>query len=205
VHKTLNVVGFTANGPGWQFTLEGCGVGPLTGTTGADGVVEFPDLPPAIGCSYTITETLQPGWTPQFVTQAVQPQGGETVTVDFLNIRDVNPPCVDPADPRCAPPPPPPTSPDQASPDPPAPPPGPSFVAPSATADPEQQATASPASSPPPSVTTVAGVAAPGTTPRPPAAGTGAPAAGLPGWPLTAGLFLFASGLGLLALARRRR
>jgi hypothetical protein len=110
VHKTLNVVGFTANGPGWQFTLEGCGVGPLTGTTGADGVVEFPDLPPAIGCSYTITETLQPGWTPQFVTQAVQPQqGGETVKVDFLNIRDVNPPCVDPADPRCAPPPPPPT------------------------------------------------------------------------------------------------
>ncbi|WP_192498172.1 MSCRAMM family protein [Tepidiforma bonchosmolovskayae] len=117
VHKTLNVVGFTSDGPGWQFTLEGCGVGPLTGTTGADGVVEFPDLPPAVGCSYTITETLQPGWTPQFVTQTVQPQqGGETVTVDFLNIRDFNPPCVDPADPRCAPPPPPPTPPPPARP-----------------------------------------------------------------------------------------
>ena len=198
VVKTLNVVGFEAPGAGWQFTLEGCGVGPLAGTTGEDGVVEFPDLPPAIGCSYTITETLQPGWTPQFVTQTVQPQGGETVTVEFLNIRDFNPPCVDPADPRCVPPPPPAT---------PTPTPPPATPNPSPTPAPPasiEQPTASPSPSPTPSVTSIAGDVTAQPTPRPPATGTGAPASGFAALPLAAGFALLGSGLGLLALARRR-
>ncbi|WP_192498171.1 hypothetical protein [Tepidiforma bonchosmolovskayae] len=53
-------------------------------------------------------------------------------------------------------------------------------------------------------MTSVAGEVTAQPTPRPPATGTGAPAAGLPGWPLAAGLVLLASGLGLLALSRRR-
>ncbi|MEJ5222663.1 MAG: hypothetical protein WHT63_11740, partial [Tepidiforma sp.] len=105
VVKTLNVIGFTSPGAGWQFTLSGCDVGPLFGTTDANGVVEFPGLPPAIGCSYTVTEVVQPGWVPQFVSQQVQPQeGGSVATVEFLNIREFDPPCVDPAVPRCQPP-----------------------------------------------------------------------------------------------------
>uniref|UniRef100_UPI002ADE0683 hypothetical protein n=1 Tax=Tepidiforma sp. TaxID=2682230 RepID=UPI002ADE0683 len=103
VLKTLNIVGFEAPGPGWEFTLEGCGIGPVTAVTGANGIAEFPGLPPAENCSYTVTETLQPGWTPVVVSQSLQPTvGGQVYTVEFLNIRDYNPPCVDPADPRCA-------------------------------------------------------------------------------------------------------
>ncbi|MCX7619192.1 hypothetical protein, partial [Tepidiforma sp.] len=105
VVKVLSVLGFESPGAGWQFTLSGCGVGPVTGTTSASGLVEFAGLPPAVGCSYTVTETVQAGWVPQFVSQQVQPrEGGQTVTLTFLNIREFNPPCVDPADPRCAPP-----------------------------------------------------------------------------------------------------
>ncbi|GIW18011.1 MAG: hypothetical protein KatS3mg064_1168 [Tepidiforma sp.] len=199
--KTLSVIGFTSPGAGWQFTLTGCGVGPLAGTTDANGVVEFPGLPPAIGCSYTVTEVVQPGWVPQFVSQQVQPQeGGSVATVEFLNIREFDPPCVDPADPRCQPP-------EFAMPTPPATPAPPAPIEnPTATPSPSPSpAPATPApATPSPSVTSVSGGIL-GPTPRPPATGTG-PASGEPLGALLAlaGLAALGSGLGLLALARRR-
>lgn len=201
VVKTLNALGITSPGAGWEFTLEGCGVGPLAGTTDANGVVEFPGLPPAVGCSYTVTETVQAGWVPQYVSQQVQPrEGGSTATVEFLNIREFNPPCVDPADPRCQPP-------EFATPTPPATPAPPAPIE-NPTSTPSPSPTTAPATpapaSPSPSVTSVSGGIL-GPTPRPPATGTGA-ASGEPLGLLlaAAGLIALSSGLGLLALARRR-
>ncbi|WBL34718.1 prealbumin-like fold domain-containing protein [Tepidiforma flava] len=201
VVKTLSVIGFSSPGAGWEFTLEGCGVGPLVGTTDANGVVEFPGLPPAVGCSYTVTETVQAGWVPQYVSQQVQPrEGGSTATVEFLNIREFNPPCVDPADPRCQPP-------EFATPTPPATPAPPAPIE-NPTSTPSPSPTTAPATpapaSPSPSVTSVSGGIL-GPTPRPPATGTGA-ASGEPFGllPAAAGLIALSSGLGLLALARRR-
>ncbi|MCC7364585.1 MAG: hypothetical protein IT303_09445 [Dehalococcoidia bacterium] len=54
----------TGNNPGvgWQFTLTGCGVTPVTATTGSDGWATFSGLTPAVSCAYTITETQQLGW-----------------------------------------------------------------------------------------------------------------------------------------------
>jgi fimbrial isopeptide formation D2 family protein/uncharacterized repeat protein (TIGR01451 family) len=199
VHKTLNVVGFTRNGQGWQFTLEGCGVGPLTGTTGADGVVEFPDLPPAIGCSYTVTETVQPGWSPQSRSQTAQPvAGGQVVTLEFLNIKDFDSPCTDPSDPRCVPPPPPST---------PTPTPTRGTTStPTPTATPTNTPTPTPTNTP---VTQIAGEKTPGPgaspTPLAPSTGYGFGSAqgGMSLLLVLAGLISLSLGLGFIALSRR--
>lgn len=207
VQKTLNVIGFTSPGAGWTFTLTGCGIASQQGTTNQNGVVEFTDLPPAIGCSYTVTETVQSGWTPQFISQTAQPtQGGQVVTLTFLNIRDFNPPCVDPNDPRCVPPPPP-----TVTPTPPTPTTTPPTTTtptntPTPTATPTNTPTPTPTNTP---VTQVAGERTPGPgqspTPLAPAAGFGF-GHGQGGMSLLlvlAGLVSLSLGLGFLALGRR--
>ncbi|WBL37446.1 hypothetical protein O0235_07680 [Tepidiforma flava] len=205
VQKTLSVIGFTSPGAGWQFTLTGCGITQQQGTTNQQGVVEFTDLPPAIGCSYTVTETVQSGWTPQFVSQTAQPtQGGQVVTLTFLNIRDFNPPCVDPNDPRCVPPPP------TVTPTPPTATP----TTPTATPTNTPTPTATPTNTPTPTptntpVTQVAGERTPGPgqspTPLAPATGFGfgQGEGGMSLLLVLAGLVSLSLGLGFLALGRR--
>jgi hypothetical protein len=199
VHKTLNVIGFTSNGQGWQFTLTGCGITPQTKTTDANGIAEFTDLPPAIGCSYTVTETVQSGWTPQFISQTAQPtQGGQVVTLEFLNIKVFEPPCTDPNDPRCVPPPPPST---------PTPTPTRGTTStPTPTATPTNTPTPTPTNTP---VTQVAGEKTPGPgaspTPLAPSTGYGFGSAqgGMSLLLVLAGLISLSLGLGFIALGRR--
>jgi hypothetical protein len=214
VHKTLNVIGLTSHGAGWQFTISGCNITPQTKTTDANGIAEFTDLPPAIGCSYQVTETVQTGWTPQFVTQYAQPtKGGEVAELDFLNIRVYDPPCVDPNDARCTPPPPPstptptatPTTPGQPTPS--ATPPTPGQPTNTPTATPTNTPTPTPTNTP---VTTVAGERTPGPgqspTPLAPATGygLGPSQGGMNLLLVVAGLISLSLGLGFLALGRRR-
>lgn len=205
VHKTLDVVGFTSDGAGWQFTLTGCGITPQTATTDSNGIVEFTNLPPAVGCSYTVTETVQAGWNPQFVSQTAQPtQGGQVVTLEFLNIKIFNPPCVDPKDPRCSPPPsstptPTPTTPSQPTPTP--------TNTPTPTTPGQPTNTPTPTNTP---VTQVAGERTPGPgqspTPLAPATGygSGASQGGTSLLLVLAGLVSLSLGLAFLALGRRR-
>lgn len=95
IEKTENVVGFEHPGAGWSFTVSGCGIKPRTVVTGPDGSATVDALPPAIACSYTVSETPRPGWTALTPSQEARPQQpGETVTLRFLNIRDWNPPCL---------------------------------------------------------------------------------------------------------------
>jgi hypothetical protein len=205
VQKTLNAVGFERPGAGWEFTLSGCGREPRTATTDAGGSVEFAGLPLAVDCSYTVTETVQPGWTPHLVAQTARPaRPGEVVTLAFLNIREFNPPCVDAGDPRCAPLPPPANSPGV----------GVTLPAanPTATSSPPREATATPS----PAATTPVATVSPGpteqvggaviaATPRPPAVGAGGGAGAGGAWLLAlGGLLLASAGLGALAVARRR-
>ncbi len=208
VHKVLNALGTTSNGAGWQFTLTGCGVTPQTKTTGADGKATFSDLPPAVGCSYTVTETVQAGWTPQSVSQTAQPtRGGETVTLTFVNSWDWNPRCIDPMEPGCSEPPRTPTptpTPPAGTPTPPAGTPTPTPTTPAATSTP----TATPTNTP---VTQVAGERTPGPggspTPLAPATGFG-PGQGQGSVSLLlvlAGLVSLGLGLSFLALGRRSR
>ena len=202
VHKTLNIVGFTSNGQGWQFTLTGCGITPQTKTTDANGIAEFTDLPPAIGCSYTVTETVQPGWTPQFVSQTAQPvAGGQVVTLEFLNIRTFDPPCTDPNDPRCVPPPPP------STPTPTPTTPTTTTSTPTPTATPTNTPTPTPTNTP---VTQIAGERTPGpvaalATPQAPATGDGFGSAqgGMSLLLVLAGLISLSLRLGFIALGRR--
>ena len=207
VHKKLNVVGFTSNGQGWQFTLTGCGItpqNPQKKTTGPDGIAEFTNLPPAIGCSYTVTETVQSGWTPQSVSQTARPvAGGQVETLEFLNIRTFDPPCVDPNDPRCVPPPPPST---------PTPTPTGTPTTPTTTTTPPPTATPTNTPTPTPTNTPVTQVAGertpgPGASPTPLAPSTGYGFGGAQGGMslllVLAGLISLSLGLAFLALSRR--
>lgn len=75
-------------GEGWEFTLTGCGIESRVETTGADGTLLFADLPPAVGCTYTVAETPVDGWAPVTATRTASPdEAGETVTLGFRNIR----------------------------------------------------------------------------------------------------------------------
>jgi len=200
VEKTENIVGFERPGAGWEFTLSGCGIEPRTAVTGPDGVALFENLPPAVGCSYTVAETLRPGWTAQFAVRDASPrQPGEIVTIAFLNIRDWNPPCMvgcyelPPSDP----PPPPPAPPAPPQPAVPAPPAAPTPPAQSSSTE-TPPADSSATGAPPPAIVA---------TPLPPRAGN-APAAGraaLPGPAALAVLVLLSSSSGLAAVALARR
>ena len=72
---------------GWVFTIKdanGNVVGTIT-TGSATGAPNCIDLPPGV---YTVTETLQPGWsptTPGGITQTVTVVAGQTTTVTFGN------------------------------------------------------------------------------------------------------------------------
>ncbi|PFG73650.1 hypothetical protein [Tepidiforma thermophila] len=203
VEKTENIVGFARPGAGWEFTLTGCGLEPRTAVTGPDGVAVFDGLPPAVGCSYTVAETLRPGWTAQYDRRDAQPgQPGETVTLAFLNVREWNPPCIvgcyelPPADPPGAPPAPPaPQQPQPAVPAPPAAPNPPAQSSSSETPPADSSATGAP---PPP-----ASLA----TPLPPRAGNAAAPgrAALPAPAALAVLVLLSSSAGLAAAALARR
>ncbi|WP_322819248.1 hypothetical protein, partial [Tepidiforma sp.] len=119
VINVLNILGFERPGPGWEFTIEGCGIAPQRGTTDGAGVVAFADLPPATGCSYTVAGTAQPSWEPTQAIQVVRPTDpARPAELRFVNIRRVDVPCAAPGDPRCAPPP---APTDGAAPAPPAP------------------------------------------------------------------------------------
>jgi hypothetical protein len=208
VHKVLDSVGFRSDGEGWVFTLNGCGIGPTSGTTNAQGIVTFANLPPAIGCSYTVTETTQAGWVPQFISQTTQPtQPGQVVTLTFLNIRTFDPPCVLPDDPRCPPPP--------SSTPTPTPPVATPTPTPTATPTPPTPPVATPTPTPPTPTPTptpveeVGGVVTPGpgATPTPiaPAAGSGfgQGEGGMSLLLVLAGLISLSLGLGFFALGRR--
>lgn len=85
--------GASSPGAGWTFTLSGCGIAERTGVTGADGTLTFTDLPPAVGCEYTVTEAVASGWTvspsaSQLVGSAI---AGATVDVQFTNRREPTP------------------------------------------------------------------------------------------------------------------
>ncbi len=191
VEKVESVVGFERPGAGWAFTLSGCGIDERHGVTGPDGAVVFADLPPAVGCSYTVSETPQPGWTAVTLSQSARPGGGETVTLRFVNIRAFDPPCVDPADPRCQPlelPPPPPAAP--ATPAPPAP-----------IENPVPTVTPSPTAASTPAPTSTSGGVSTAPTPRPPATGTGPAGDGAAPLPLLALGALLALTTGTLLLA----
>jgi hypothetical protein len=198
VHKVLDSVGFRSDGEGWVFTLHGCGIGPISATTNAQGIVTFANLPPAIGCSYTVTETTQAGWVPQFISQTTQPtRPGQEVTLTFLNIRTFDPPCVLPDDPRC----PPPATPTPVTPTPTPPTPTPTPVTPTPTP-------IVPTPTPTP-VEEVEGVVTPGpgVTPTPIAPvtgyGIGQGGGGMSLLLVLAGLISLSLGLGFLALGRR--
>jgi len=77
-----------APGAGWSFTLTGCGVGPLVKVTAATGQATFSDLPPAVGCSYTVTETQQGGWSSLNPVQVTAPTApGQATVLNFTNVK----------------------------------------------------------------------------------------------------------------------
>ncbi len=77
-----------APGNGWNFTLSGCGVGPLSQATAANGKATFTDLPPAVGCSYTVTETVKSGWSAINPVQVTAPAtAGQTSVLNFTNVK----------------------------------------------------------------------------------------------------------------------
>ena len=211
VRLTENVLGFEAPGDGWQVTLTGCGVGPITQTTDSSGEASFVALPPAVNCSYTVSVAGQAGWTLAPSSATTAPFAADSVSeLEFLAIRDYNPPCVEPNDPRCTPPPaiaggtPAPAVP-AATPTPTPAAPAPTPAAPAATAtQPPAAPTTLPATNDP-GVPTPAGASP---TPRPPATGASSPEeAGGPQFLglLAAGAVFLSAGLGLLSLGRSRK
>ncbi|MBE0609510.1 MAG: hypothetical protein IH609_09030 [Dehalococcoidia bacterium] len=77
-----------APGNGWSFTLTGCGITPQVKATGVDGKATFTDLPPAVGCSYTVTETVIGGWSAINPVQVTAPAAaGQTAVLNFTNVK----------------------------------------------------------------------------------------------------------------------
>lgn len=73
-------------GAGWTFTLTGCGIAPSQKTTDASGSVSWNNLPAAINCTYTVTETQKAGWVADQISRTAAPiNDGETVTLGFIN------------------------------------------------------------------------------------------------------------------------
>jgi hypothetical protein len=183
VQKTETSTAGSKAGQGWTFTLSGCGITPIVKTTGADGKAIFSNLFPALGCSYTVTESTQQGWTVvPSASQTVSPQTGGTVTIFFNNIKN-EPGCF----PNCQ------TTQPTPAPTPPTP------VPPTATN------TSAPAA--PTSVSTVQGERTPGPTPKPPAtgAGFGTPVGSANAFMAFVGLLVISLGLGVIAMGRNKR
>lgn len=90
VNKTEISLATPAGAPGkdWSFTLTGCGITPVSATTGTDGKATFSNLPPAVGCSYTVTETVKSGWSAINPVQVTAPAtAGQTAVLSFTNIK----------------------------------------------------------------------------------------------------------------------
>ncbi|MBE7518906.1 MAG: hypothetical protein HS107_06630 [Thermoflexaceae bacterium] len=88
VHKIERFLGGQErDGEGWGFELNGCGVH-QTGTTDGSGDVAWTGLPPALGCSYTISENGRDGWefeNPGNGRVTVTPGPGADTSVTFVN------------------------------------------------------------------------------------------------------------------------
>ncbi|MCE7927601.1 MAG: hypothetical protein HUU14_06065 [Dehalococcoidia bacterium] len=88
VHKIERLSGGQErDGKGWDFELNGCGVH-QTGTTDSGGNVTWTGLPPALGCSYTISENGRDGWefeNPASGQVTVTPGPGADTWVTFVN------------------------------------------------------------------------------------------------------------------------
>ncbi|MCC7186891.1 MAG: THxN family PEP-CTERM protein [Acidobacteria bacterium] len=77
-----------APGNGWSFTLTGCGIIPQVKATDATGKATFTDLPPAVACSYTVTETVKSGWSAINPVQVTAPAtAGQTAVLGFTNVK----------------------------------------------------------------------------------------------------------------------
>lgn len=175
-------------GAGWSFSLTGCGVGPLVQVTGANGKATFSNLPPAVGCSYTVTETVKAGWSAINPVQVTAPTAaGQTAVLTFTNILiEVCTNCVTP------------------TPTPTTPTPTPTPQTPTPTPTPTE---------PPATVTetpteTTAGerTPGPGQTPIPPSAGNGIAGSGSNSTSLVLaflGLLAISTGTTILAFARK--
>jgi hypothetical protein len=194
VQKTETSLAGSKPGEGWTFTLSGCGIAPLAKTTGASGVVSFANLLPATGCSYTVTEATQPGWTAvPAAAQTASPQTG-SVTIAFNNIKvevgcptgcvTVQPtptaasPTATPASPAATP------------------------ASPTATRPPATAATAAPSP-----INAVLGERTPGATPKPPATGAGfaSPVGSANVVLALIGLLTVSLGVGVIAAGRSSR
>ncbi len=170
-----------APGNGWSFTLSGCNITPQVAVTGVNGKATFSDLPPAVGCSYTVTETVKAGWSAISPVQVTAPTtAGQTAVLSFTNVKIEVP--------EFTPTPVPPTGtpvPPTVTPVPPTP------VPPTAT---------------PTEVEDIAGEKTPGPTPVAPSTGTG-PANGAGGMNLlmlVAAFVVLSGGMSLAATAKRR-
>ena len=76
-----------APGEGWVFSLEGCGQ-TRSATTPGSGTVTFGDLPPAIGCEFTVRAGGRPGWSPVVSAKVAAPAGpGETASLSFASVK----------------------------------------------------------------------------------------------------------------------
>lgn len=90
VNKTEISLATPAGGPGagWSFTLTGCNITPQVAVTGANGKATFSDLPPAVGCTYTVTETVKSGWSAINPVQVTAPTAaGQTAVLNFTNVK----------------------------------------------------------------------------------------------------------------------
>jgi hypothetical protein len=184
-------------GAGWEFTLSGCDIEPRSSATTADGSVVFDDLPPAVGCSYTVTETPRDGWAALFASRSASPAGpGQVVTVTFRNSRIEG--CESCSEPAA-----------NSGPGSPSTPAG-STPASTPTTAPGTTPTAGPSEettpAPSPGITAVAGERTPGPspTPLPPSTGFGPPRQGSPLLLLLLGSVVVASGLMFLRMGRAR-
>lgn len=76
-----------ASGAGWTFQLKGCGES-RTLATGASGKVTFSDLPPALGCVYTVTVGARAGWAALSPEKTAAPTAaGQTTELAFTSVR----------------------------------------------------------------------------------------------------------------------
>ena len=218
VHKTIiDGRAPAANGPGWTFTLGGCGLAASAKVTDANGNAEWTGVPVPVNCSYTVTETVQGTWTvaPSASQPAAPNRAGQVVTLEFVNVRDLQvcTNCVQtPTTPTPGPSPSPSPSPSPTPSRSPSPSPTPSrSPSPSPSPSPTGTAPATPTEAGGgivgPSTPVVDLTAGASTTPRAPSAGSGSTGGGglLNTWLAGAGALAVAAGLGLLALKERDR
>lgn len=74
-------------GESWTVLLAGCGE-VRDGSTGSTGNVTFEDLPPAVGCEYTVSLEARTGWSIVAPSKAAAPaRPGEIATLAFTAVK----------------------------------------------------------------------------------------------------------------------